>query len=251
MVSFSHLPPAFQCFQTKQSFPVSTLRSLNNAPDAVRSGYDEAFLGTLTRDSTFWSRTVLKHFLAKIDYMIRNDRKSSTLVVLGMTMIVFLSLGSIIQQLPVLQTPRPARRAAPRSSQRRSTWSRRGESSARPKRGVLSERTLWNSCNICIQCIHCVCVFFSPDSWKLLGVLTSQRLGCWSPKSLPLPPSLPSFVSLCDLHSGLWFLYLFMCSYVMLALYACYWFMSSSMVPFYSPFFAICVGWCYLGSMPV
>ena len=38
-----------------------------------------------------------------------------------------------------------------------------------------------------------------------------------------------------------------MCSYVLLALYACYWFMSNSMVPFYSPFFAICVG--YAGVM--
>ena len=57
---------------------------------------------------------------------------------------------------------------------------------------------------VILELFQCCCNWcFSPDSWKLLGVLTSQRLGCWSPKSLPLPPGLPSFVSLCDLHSGL------------------------------------------------
>ena len=69
--------------------------------------------------------------------------------------------------------------------------------------------------------------------------------GCW--QLSPCFPVLSSFSPFMILY--LWFLYLFMCPYVMLALYACYWFMSSSMVPFYSPFFAICVGWCYLGSM--
>ena len=87
-------------------------------------------------------------------------------------------------------------------------------------------------------------------------------LSSFSLSSLPLPPCFPSLsssfllggcwqLSPCfPVLSGfspfmilyLWFLYLFMCSYVKLALYACYWFMSSSMVPFYSQFFAICVG---------
>ena len=57
--------------------------------------------------------------------------------------------------------------------------------------------------------------------------------GCW--QLSPCFPVLSSFSPFMILY--LWFLYLFMCSYVMLALYACYWFMSSSMVPFYSPFF--------------
>ena len=42
---------------------------------------------------------------------------------------------------------------------------------------------------------------------QAIRVLTSQRLSCWSPKSLPLPPCLPSFVSLHDLHSGLRWLF--------------------------------------------
>ena len=62
--------------------------------------------------------------------------------------------------------------------------------------------------------------------------------GCW--QLSPCFPVHSSFSRFMILY--LWFLYLFICSYVMLALYACYWFMSSSMVSFYSPFFAICVG---------